>query len=608
MKKVAVQYKAWRNINNNKHNFQHYITKLVDKIRVLLLGLIIKKSGLFDEDYYLNRYLDVKEAGISPLKHFVCHGAIEGRNPQLFFDIDYYLEQNQDVRQSKINPFVHFIRFGAKENRNPHPLFDIAFYRQQNMKLGMLFMNPLAHFIKIGSKQGKNPHPLFDVSFYLNQIKEGLPANMNPLQHYLEYGIAAGYIPHPSLVNEDSAASEEEIVSLVNTYGHSIEYSIEVTIKSLRIWLLENGGIQFKQRQEPIYVPLPAIINSSNAKLKSGHIQPPDAYIGMLNKVSLVGGTRIIINSDRELLHDELADFPDSDFGIKTPYRLYKYDDGRAVAKVKTIEYNHIERGILISCDHDNNYFHWMVECLPKLLLIESFSEYDGLPILIGEELHPNFIAALNLINKTGRPIIRLKEDCIYSVDTLVYPSDLSRVLDRYSGNICFEKDVVLSGKWIRKLINCIATEAKETQFPWRKIYLTRRSGTYRRLLNEDEIEVAMLQEGYEVIDLSSCSLDYQRILFSQAKLIVAPTGATVTNLIFCKPGIKFVTLFSDHEGLNYYLWQQLATIAKVEFYYYIGKRAFVHDSFHDDFYIPIRQLVDTLRYIEEGSDVKYSM
>jgi glycosyltransferase involved in cell wall biosynthesis len=43
--------------------------------------LFLRRSSLFDGDYYLSRYPDVAEAGLNPLMHYVEHGAIEGREP-----------------------------------------------------------------------------------------------------------------------------------------------------------------------------------------------------------------------------------------------------------------------------------------------------------------------------------------------------------------------------------------------------------------------------------------------------------------------------------------------------------------------------------------------
>lgn len=80
---------------------------------------IIKKSGLFDVDFYLISYPDVRAADIDPVKHYVMFGAGEGRNPSKDFDTNYYYYNNRDVKESCINPLLHFILHGIKEGRRP---------------------------------------------------------------------------------------------------------------------------------------------------------------------------------------------------------------------------------------------------------------------------------------------------------------------------------------------------------------------------------------------------------------------------------------------------------------------------------------------------------
>ena len=80
----------------------------------------IKKSGLFDEKYYLETYEDVRKSDINPLKHYIKNGWKEGRNPSKRFDTNFYLDSYPDVRDAKINPLVHFIKYGNKEGRSTH--------------------------------------------------------------------------------------------------------------------------------------------------------------------------------------------------------------------------------------------------------------------------------------------------------------------------------------------------------------------------------------------------------------------------------------------------------------------------------------------------------
>ncbi|MBK2297091.1 methyltransferase domain-containing protein [Francisella philomiragia] len=82
---------------------------------------IINESGLFDREYYLNTYPDVKEAGIDPIIHYLETGANEGRNPSSDFNTSYYLASYEDIDVNKINPFVHYVLHGASEARKPIP-------------------------------------------------------------------------------------------------------------------------------------------------------------------------------------------------------------------------------------------------------------------------------------------------------------------------------------------------------------------------------------------------------------------------------------------------------------------------------------------------------
>jgi GT2 family glycosyltransferase len=91
--------------------------KKIDKGLVLL-----KESGHFNVEYYLENNLDIKEAGVDPLEHYYYYGWSEGRNPNQWFDTLYYLQTNEDVSEAKINPLVHYIKDGEKENRKTQPL------------------------------------------------------------------------------------------------------------------------------------------------------------------------------------------------------------------------------------------------------------------------------------------------------------------------------------------------------------------------------------------------------------------------------------------------------------------------------------------------------
>jgi len=77
------------------------------------------RSDLFDRQWYLETYPDVKEAGMDPVKHYFEFGWKEQRNPGPGFDTAFYLLSNHDVARSGLNPLWHFIEYGRSEGRLP---------------------------------------------------------------------------------------------------------------------------------------------------------------------------------------------------------------------------------------------------------------------------------------------------------------------------------------------------------------------------------------------------------------------------------------------------------------------------------------------------------
>jgi mannosyltransferase OCH1-like enzyme len=82
------------------------------------IGLIVH-SRLFDRDWYLDRYPDVRQAGVDPVLHYLNYGASEGRDPDPLFDSNWYLSQYADVAESGMNPLIHYLRYGKYEGRQP---------------------------------------------------------------------------------------------------------------------------------------------------------------------------------------------------------------------------------------------------------------------------------------------------------------------------------------------------------------------------------------------------------------------------------------------------------------------------------------------------------
>ena len=93
-------------------------------------GPNIDYSLVYDYNYYVNKYADVRKAfgydDKAVLEHFVKYGMKEGRVAKATFDINYYKNSasNPDLRRSfgvtnadNYKYYVHYIKYGYKEKR-----------------------------------------------------------------------------------------------------------------------------------------------------------------------------------------------------------------------------------------------------------------------------------------------------------------------------------------------------------------------------------------------------------------------------------------------------------------------------------------------------------
>ena len=119
--------------------------------------LALRNSELFDSQWYLQAYADVRDSNADPLLHYLQYGASEARDPNQLFDTDWYLEQNLDVKEIGLNPLAHYLLYGAAEGRDPSPLFDTDWYNQQYPDVAATGLNPLAHYLTYGRAQGRQP-------------------------------------------------------------------------------------------------------------------------------------------------------------------------------------------------------------------------------------------------------------------------------------------------------------------------------------------------------------------------------------------------------------------------------------------------------------------
>lgn len=114
--------KLWK-VSSKVEKLSHTVDKNGAKRKKLSQDMsLLYTSELFDADWYLETYADVKEEGMDPAEHYLLYGAKEGRKPSAKFDGNWYLQANPDVAKENSNPLVHYIKFGRDEKRPISPV------------------------------------------------------------------------------------------------------------------------------------------------------------------------------------------------------------------------------------------------------------------------------------------------------------------------------------------------------------------------------------------------------------------------------------------------------------------------------------------------------
>jgi len=210
-----------------------------------------------------------------------------------------------------------------------------------------------------------------------------------------------------------------------------------------------------------------------------------------------------------------------------------------------------------------NVYFHWLVDILPRFALLEKsgidLNTIDG--FWINQVTQPFQRETLKILGVSLDKIIASDKHPHIEAKELIVPS-----FSGYLGWLSPWGLKFLRDKFLTPLLE------ENTTYPER-IYICRRRARHRRVLNEEVVIDYLKTRGFVPISLETLSFQEQINQFAKAKVIIAPHGSGLTNLIFCSPQTKVIELFSPNY-IRYYFWvisQQLA----LQHYFLLGETIF---------------------------------
>ncbi len=321
------------------------------------------------------------------------------------------------------------------------------------------------------------------------------------------------------------------------------------------------------------------------------HSTAPDLRLLELMNVSVVGSTMAVMRGDR-LLHPELL-VTTAVYDNKTP-DLCEYSAGDRSTLLlhvfaRPIHPRRIKVALHLLKEHSWNYYHWLSECLPRLVFfLQSRGKTEGVEpvtLLVDEDVIDQGLEALRYLLDSNCEIVRVRRGEMIHCDRLFYVSPFWYSLDNSRNEVNPEKDFVVD-RYAVQLVREAFRPLMRQEPPTRKIYLPRKQGQVRKLVNAGEVEEVMRRNGFESVYGHEYTFQEQVLLFSSASMIVGGTGAAFSNLIFMQPRTRAIIFSPDNQRVfNYYIFQQQADVAEVNLAHLLstpgnGKDFYVHNDF----------------------------
>lgn len=149
----------------------------------------------------------------------------------------------------------------------------------------------------------------------------------------------------------------------------------------------------------------------------------------------------------------------------------------------------------------------------------------------------PQLRELLRCANRFNHPVIEVRLGQKIKVKHLLYVSLDMWMVHNYLPYVKSEPEDFLFSPYVTSnLRECVFEKYPLTSNSKHlKIFLSRNSCLNQRLRNSDEIEALFRNSGFIIVYPEKLSFEEQVRMFQNADLIVGPTGAAFTNVVYCR-------------------------------------------------------------------------
>lgn len=310
-------------------------------------------------------------------------------------------------------------------------------------------------------------------------------------------------------------------------------------------------------------------------KFKQFMLDPLQQFVAIVPSGRVIGPNGAVCTPDNQLLWDISLEYN------KQPNQHSIFSANHVPPAAKTSETLAVLTSIASS-----NYYHWMFDVLSRLDLLRR----SGIAIdryVINRQgsfaFQDETLAALGIPKEK---LIDCNSQTHIEARNLVV-SSMPGCMGNVPKWVCdFLRRELLFNRGIKPIVG------------FERIYITRAHTKYRKVKNEEAVIRMLKSLGFRVVATEFLSVREEAQIFSSAKVVVAPHGAGLTNIIFCRPGTKVVEIFAPNY-VHPVFWVPSRHL-ELDYYYFTGEGQLdPANSLNvvEDIVVDLGKLTETLKF-----------
>ena len=270
-----------------------------------------------------------------------------------------------------------------------------------------------------------------------------------------------------------------------------------------------------------------------------------EPYVAELASATVVSGSSLVHVGASAVVSDLLADWDLAKFvclrGDPTVMALRQ--GGVLVRRVEPSE--RIAEGVNLCGMSSSHFGHWFAEYLPRLRHFIGQPRFAEVPIIVDEGMPASHYEFLRALVPNRQHL--LPRGAALLVDRLWVAPTINFFPPALQPGHTVPPD--RQAAWSVGALRFFAERLRpgRTEPGPRRLFLSRRNSSWRRLANEAELVAALAPLGFEVVCLEDLGFADQVRTLGEAGFIIAPNGSALNNLIFASPRTKVVVFGQRH-------------------------------------------------------------